>query len=139
MTKHQRKRLQSAQIQYLTTDYKHLVDFTLVCAGFSLATLSAAEIDPSFNLIVVLTLLLIFITWSGCEMFNNRGELKLLIKELCENYKNEPSKLREIKSYDIWFGMQLRTIKYHVSSAVSILFMGYTATEHLFKLGWSPF
>ena len=127
------RKLQIDQKKYLANEYKFIMDFTVVCTGFCLGTLSSSKIYPLFNLIIILVLLLIFIILSMNEMMKD-SELRKTISALSKVYKKEPVIVKYIKSYDIWYGIQLSSFKHTGVVTICTLFIGYTAFEHYLRL-----
>ena len=134
MTNHERNRLESAYQEYIDKEYTHIASFSITASGFCLATLSAQGISSLINIAIVIAFLLSFLFYCVIAITMSDSDLSSMIKHLKSKYKGRRSITKEINTYNFWFGWSARNFKHTLVPNISILFMAYTASEHLIRL-----
>ncbi|HHC5062328.1 hypothetical protein [Aeromonas veronii] len=130
MTNYEIKRLNTAYTDYINGVYHEISSFIIVLVGFCLATLSSQKITPMINFFLVAVVLFIFLAALLIEVFTTKSSLKKLLTQLKQKYKSDKESLKQINSYDIWFGFNFRIFRQITPAVIAILFAGYTLIEH---------
>ena len=140
LTKNERKRISEAYYFYVNGRFSYLSNFVIILVGFCLATLSASNISPVINFIMMLVVLILFLIFMLKERNNPDVSLKGVLSELTDKYQNKENKdeaIQEINSYNVWDGFSNRTIGANLPILLSVLFALYTLIEHGLR-AWCP-
>ncbi|EGQ8301922.1 hypothetical protein NDJ00_15320 [Vibrio parahaemolyticus] len=136
MTNHERKSLLEAYSEYVNGRFSELTGFVVLVVGFCLGTLSAQKIQPIYNFVIVVVVLVTFLYLMLNERKAPDSNLKSTLHRLEEKYKNKENNkeiMEELSSYDIWNGFSGRAVKSNFPLMFGVVFCIYTLIEHAAK------